>query len=98
MGFAKSVAAGYQRDCLFVIHSHAEERLTNVFRRCERVGVAVRPFGVDVDQAHLDRTKRLRQLTLSAIPFVAKPGPFGTPVELLRFPNVSASSSKPESL
>ena len=59
------------------------------------------PFGtfrVDVDQAHLNRTERLRQLTLAAIAFIAQPRPFRTPVELLGLPHVGASAGEAEGL
>ncbi len=61
VGLAEAVAAGNQRDGLFVVHRHAEERLADVPGRRDRVGVAVRTFRIDVDQAHLHRAERLGQ-------------------------------------
>ena len=49
MGLAERVAADDKRNCLFVIHRHAAERLSNVPRCSERVRVAVRPLRVHVD-------------------------------------------------
>src|SRR6185312_7387401 len=74
---AEAVATSNQGYGLFVIHRHTEERLPDVLGRCDRVRVAVRPFRIDVDQAHLHRTERLRQLTLAAVAFVPQPCPLG---------------------
>src|SRR5207302_9741370 len=98
VGFAKSVAAGDERDGLFVVHGHAEERLADIFRGRDRIRVAVRTLRVDVDQAHLNGAERLRQLTLAAITFIAQPRPFWTPVKLLGLPHVGASPSEAEGL
>ena len=65
MGFAEGVAAGDQRDGLFVVHRHAGESLADVLRRGGRIRLAVRPFGIDVDQAHLHGAERLRKLTVA---------------------------------
>ena len=86
MGLAEGVAAGDQRDGLLVVHRHAEERLADVLGRRDRIGIAVRPFRVDVDQAHLHGAERLRELALAAVAFVAEPGALGTPVRVLPAP------------
>src|SRR5262249_51417231 len=57
---AKRMAAGDQGDGLFVVHGHAEERLADISSCRDRVRIAIRAFRVDVDQAHLNRTERLR--------------------------------------
>ena len=95
---AEGVPACDQRDGLLVVHRHAREGLADVARRGDRIGIAVRAFGVHVDQAHLHGAQRIGQLALSAITLVAKPGALGTPVEFLRFPGVSASAGKAEGL
>src|SRR3546814_2381008 len=51
---AESVAAGGQRDGLFMVHRHALERRLDVARRPERIGIVARSFWLDVDQAHLE--------------------------------------------
>ncbi len=79
----KRVAARDQRHGLLVVHRHAEERLADVLGGSDRVRVAVGAFRVDVDQAHLHRAERLRELALAAVALVAEPGAFRTPVELL---------------
>ena len=98
VGLAEGVAAGDQRDGLFVVHRHAEEGLADVLRRRDRVRIAVRSFRIDVDQAHLHRAERLRQLTFAAVAFVAEPGALGTPVELFGLPHVGAAAGEAEGL
>ncbi len=63
MRLAEGVAAGDERDGFFVVHRHAREGLAHVAAGGHRVGVAVRAFGVDVDQAHLHGGQRVRQFT-----------------------------------
>ncbi len=98
VGLAESVAAGDQRDRLFVIHRHAEEGLADVFGGCERVRLAVGPFRVDVDEAHLHCAERLGELAFAAIALVAEPSALGTPVELFGFPDVDTAAGKTECL
>ncbi len=54
MGLAEGVATGNQGYGFFVVHGHARKRLTNVFRCCQRIRVAIGAFWIDVDQAHLN--------------------------------------------
>ena len=61
VGLAEGVAAGDQRDGLFVVHRHAGEGFANVVGRGERIRLAVRAFRVDVDQAHLHGAERLAE-------------------------------------
>src|SRR5262249_4490672 len=98
VGLAEGVAAGDERDGLLVVHRHAEECFTDVARRGDRVGLAVRAFWIDVDEAHLHRAERLGQLALAAVAFIAQPASLGTPVELLRLPDIGAAASEAERL
>ena len=98
MGLAEGVAAGDQRHGLFVVHRHAEERFADVFGRGNRIRLAVRAFRIDVDQAHLHRAERLRQLTFAAVAFVAQPGALGTPIQLFRLPHIGAAAGEAERL
>ena len=98
VGLAEGVAAGDQCDGLFVVHRHAEERLADVLRRLDRIGVAVRAFRIDVDQAHLHRAERLGELAFAAVAFVAQPGAFGTPVQFFRLPHIGAAAGEAECL
>ena len=56
------MAAGDEGDGFLVVHGHAPEGFADVESRLQRVGIAVRTFGVDVDQAHLHRGQRLLQI------------------------------------
>ena len=98
VGLAEGVAAGDQRDGLFVVHRHAEERFADVLGRGDRVRIAVRPFRIDVDQAHLHRAERFGELAFAAVAFVAEPGALRTPVELFRLPHVGAAAGETERL
>ena len=62
VGLAERVAACDQGDGLLVVHGHPAERLADVVGREQRVGIAARTLGVDVDQPHLDGAERTGQL------------------------------------
>ena len=98
VGLAEGVAAGDQRDGLFVVHRHAEERLADVLGRRDRIRIAVRPFRIDVDQAHLHRAERLGKLAFAAVAFVTEPRTFGTPEQLFRLPDIGAAAGETERL
>ena len=98
VGLAERVAAGDQRDGLFVVHRHAEEGLADVLGRGERIGIAVRSGRIDVDQAHLNGAERLGELAFAAVAFIAEPGAFGTPVKLFRLPDIGATTSETKRL
>src|SRR6185369_2689923 len=53
---------------------------------------------IDVDEAHLHRTKRLLKLALAAVAFVAEPGALRAPIELLGLPGVGPAAGKAEGL
>ena len=99
VALAEGVSAGHQRHRLFVIHGHAGEGLADVARRSDRVGLAVRPLRVDVDQAHLDGGQRVFQHTVAAVALVAQPLAFRPPVDVFfRRPDVLAATGKAEGL
>src|SRR5438105_15735698 len=98
MRLAEGVAAGNQRDGLLVVHRHSEERLADVLGRGDWVRLAVRPFRIDVDEAHLHGAERLRKLALAAVAFIAQPRPLRTPVELFGFPNIRAPAAETKRL
>ena len=83
MGLAEGMAARDQGDGFFVIHRHAGKSLADVARRSDRIGIAVRTFGIDVNQAHLHCGERILQVArvrLLAVSSVMTPCP-GTPGE-----------------
>src|SRR5204862_7358977 len=92
------MAARDQRDSFLVVHGHAEERFTDVPRRRDRFRLAVRPFRIDIDQAHLHRGERILKLALAAVALSPEPGAFGTPVELFGLPDIGASAAETERL
>ena len=78
---------------------HARERLAHVARRAQRVGLAARTFGIDVDQAHLDRRERVfeRQAGLLVDAGLAEPLLLGAPVDvLLGLEHVLAAAAEAE--
>jgi hypothetical protein len=98
MGLAEAVAAGDERHRLLVIHRHARKGLTDIAGGGDRIGIAVRTFGVDIDQAHLHRAQRSLQLALAAVALIAEPRPFRAPVEFLGLPGVDAAAGEAERL
>ena len=99
VGLAEGVAAGDQRDGLLVVHRHALERFANVARRGERVRLAVRPFRIDVDQAHLHRAERILQLAIAEIAIIRQPLAFRAPIdEIVGLPAVRAPAGEAERL
>ena len=96
---AEGVAAGDQRDGLFVVHRHAPERLADVAGSGERVGVAVGAFRIDIDQAHLHRAERVIEFAVAGVALVAEPLGLRSPVDVLRrLPDVRATAGEPEGL
>ena len=98
MGLAEGVAAGNQRDGLFVVHRHAEEGFADVLGRRERIRIAVRAFRIDVDETHLHGAERLGELAFAAVAFVAQPGAFGAPEQLFGLPDIGAAAGEAERL
>ena len=99
VGLAERMTAGDERDRLLVVHRHPLERLTDVTGRRHRIRVAVRALRIDVDQAHLDRTQRIRQFPVTAVALVFEPHPLRTPVDvLLGRPHVLAAAAETERL
>jgi hypothetical protein len=98
VGLAERVAAGDQRDGLLVVHRHAGERLADVACRRQRVRVAVRSLGVDVDQTHLHRAEGLLELAVAGVALVAQPGVLRAPDDLLGLPDVLTAEAEPEGL
>ncbi len=90
MGLAEAVAAGDQRHGLLVVHRHAREGLADVARRRERIRLAVRPFRIDVDQAHLHGGQRILQDPVARVALVAEPGVLRPPVDVLFGSQMSA--------
>ena len=99
VGLTERVATGDERDGLFVIHGHTRKGVADIASRGERVGLAVRALGIDVDQAHLDGAERVGELAVAGVALVAEPFGFRTPVDVfLRFPDVGTAAGEAEGL
>ena len=88
MGLAEGVATDDQRRGLDIVHGHPAEGLADIGRRRERIRVALRPFGVDVDQAHVAGAQRVLQLRAVTVGtgvalLAAQPFVLGAPVHVL---------------
>ena len=95
--FAKGVSTRDEGDCFFVIHGHASECFADISRRGDRVGVAIRAFGIHINEAHLHGGKRVFQFAVASVALVLKPFSLGAPVNVLfGFPDVGASAGKAE--
>ena len=96
---AEGVPAGDQRHGLLVVHRHAAERLADVARCGQRIGLAVRALRVDVDQPHLHRAERVLQVAVTGVALVAEPGALRAPVDVLvRLPHVLTTAGEAEGL
>ena len=99
VGFAEGVAAGDQRDRLLVVHRHAREGLADIAARSEHARLAVRPFGVHVDQAHLHGGQRILEIAVAGVALVVQPLALAPPVNVLfRLPDVLAAAAEAEGL
>ncbi len=86
-----------ERDGLLVVHGHASERLADVLGRGERTWLTIRPLGIDVDEAHLHRTERIREIPLAAVALIGEPGVLRPPIDVLfGFPDVLTPASETE--
>ncbi|GEM_PF-1940518 len=97
VGLAEGVAAGDQRHGFFVVHRHAGEGFTDVTCGGHRIGIAVRAFRVDVDQAHLHCRQRVLQIAVARVAAVwpaaqFQPDLLRTPVDIVRLPGVGAAA------
>src|SRR5690606_6720315 len=78
---------------------HAAEGLADIARRGERIGIAVRPFRIDIDETHLHGGKRVLEVAVAAIALIREPFAFPAPIDVLvRFPDIGASAGKAEGL
>src|ERR1700693_3325227 len=99
VGFAEGVTAGNERNCLFVIHRHAGKSLPDIASRGKRIRVAIGPFGIHIDQAHLHCRERLLKITVAAVALVGQPLALRAPENVLfGLPDVRAPAGKTEGL
>src|ERR1035441_10722088 len=99
VGFAESVSPGNEGNCFFVIHRHSSEGLSDVPGRGERIRIAVGPFRIHVDKAHLNSAERIIELAVTAVALVSQPLALRPPENVLfGLPNVLASTAETEGL
>ena len=61
---AESVATCNQGDSFVVIHGHAAESCADILGSSNRIWLAVRTLGVDVDQTHVGSAERLLEIAV----------------------------------
>ena len=99
MALAERVTADDQRDGFLIVHGHPAEGLANVPAGGDRVGIAVGPFRIHVDQAHLDGPQRILQVPVAGIALVVEPDVLGTPVDVeFGLPDIRAPAGETECL
>ena len=99
MALAEGMAAGDQGHGFLIIHRHARKGFANIAARGDRVRLAIRAFGVDVNQAHLHGGQRVFQNAVARIALIVQPGFFRAPIDILfRFPDIHAPTAKAEGL
>ncbi len=97
MAFAEGVAAGHQGHGLLHRHAHAGEGVAHVAAGGDRIGVAVGPLGVHVDEAHLHRRQGLLEAAVVGVALIAQPAGLPAPEHvLLRLPDVGATAGEAE--
>ena len=75
------------------------ERFTNILGGRQRIGFAVGPLGIHVDQAHLHGAERSGELPVAGVTLVTEPRAFMTPVDVgWRLPDVLAPAGVTERL
>src|SRR5271165_6862895 len=99
MGLAERVSAGDESHRLLVIHRHAGERLTDVLDCGGWIRLAIRPFRIHVNQAHLDGGERIGELAVATVALVGQPLALRPPVNIFfRLPDVLAPTAETEGL
>ncbi len=102
MRLAEGVAASRERNGLLMVHRHALECFLDVACGLQRIGHTARPFGIDVNEAHLDRGERPFDLqTLvrvnAGLDALIDPFVLAAPVDIaLRLEHVGAPPAKAE--
>ena len=60
VGLAHGMAAGRKCHGFFIVHGHPRKSGTDILGRAQWIGLAIHPFGVDVNETHLDGGQRVR--------------------------------------
>ncbi len=70
--FAKGVSTGHQGHGFFVVHGHATKGFAHVACRGKRIGVAVGAFRIDINQSHLNCSKRILEVAVAFVALVTE--------------------------
>ena len=99
MRLPKRVPPCNQRHCLLIVHRHPRKRLPNVPSRSQRIRFPIRPFRIHINQTHLHRAQRIRQMPIPSVSLVSQPLTLRPPINiLLRLPHICTPTRKPEGL
>ena len=94
---AEGMSAGNESNRFFVVHSHPGEGFPYVTAGGDGIRIAVGPFRIDVDQAHLYGGEGIFQIPVAGVAFVAKPLGFRAPIYVFfRLPNILAPAAEAE--
>ena len=97
MRLAKGMTTGNQSNGFLVIHRHTAKGLAHILGAGQWIWVTIRAFWINVDQPHLNGGKRVFQVAFTAVPLVAKPVGFNTPVNIFfRGPNIFTATAEPK--
>src|SRR5579863_2405144 len=80
VSLAEAVTAGDKCHRFLVIHRHAAEGLADVAGSRERIGLAVRALGIDVDAAPLHSAERPLEIAAGTVALIRQPLPLRAPV------------------
>src|ERR1039457_5312790 len=95
----EGVPARNERNRLLVIHRHASERFADVPCRGKGIGISIGPFRVNVNQAHLNRRKGIREIAVAAMALVRQPLALGALINVVPWlPDVLAPATETEGL
>ena len=99
MHLAEGVTTRDQRHGFLIVHRHTRKGLADVDGGSQWIGLAVRAFRVDVDQAHLHGGERVFELAIARIALVVEPGVFRAPINIFfGLPHIGATTGKAEGL
>ena len=98
MRLAERVAARDQRQRLLVIHRHIAESGPDRRGRRNRIVIAARTFGIDIDKAHLRGGQIALQRSIGVGPLMPQHLGLWAPIHHVGLPGVDASARETDGL
>ena len=98
MRLAEGVAARDQRGGFGIVHVHCPEGAADVGSSQQRIGIAVRAFWIDVDQAHLGCGKRTLEVALAVTALIVEQLLLRPPEHQIGLPCIDTATGKAERL